>query len=559
MGKLSAKDVSASISGGYVHIILPDIGEPTGFKSYRIKLEDFTSGAPAASAVSTNTTNFDGNLSSSDDTVQKALDTLDEMIASGTDELVKYDAGDTTAGYLGAKIVAGTGISIAEGTGGDENKVKITNTVSISGLLDETAHDLLDHTGLTGIPSISGLLDETAHDLLDHTGLTGVGSGDMVLASVQSVTGEKVFDSTKASVKGSSTGKNIIAAANSSATDYTNTLPAKTGTFAMTSDIPAADVTIGTGGDYADIAAAQTAGKYRLLAVGAITMGGDTTLTNAMSLDLNGQTLACGNYTFTKGTGGSLAITCNKTVGNITFAFDSGKALFNTFSLTTLRIYDIGTITNSSSANGTTISSAGYFSNLSVVIPNKTYGGFGINTAAFTGIVTNVNMTINAANSTPIYSTDVGTTRFTNLNFSGTGFSLMLIGNATNIVSTCTGQLWLYNGNHIIHSSGTLSCTGKIIDFTAKTLSSISGKMIHGTVTDALGFSNTNGSTLIDITFSSTLTFTNSYNMIVDQCRITGMLTLQTSSYNITITNNVLTAGYTDTTGVTSNVIMNNR
>jgi hypothetical protein len=39
----------------------------------------------------------------------------------------------------------------------------------------ETAHDALDHAGLTGVPSIAGLLDETAHDLLDHTGLTGVG------------------------------------------------------------------------------------------------------------------------------------------------------------------------------------------------------------------------------------------------------------------------------------------------------------------------------------------------------------------------------------------------
>lgn len=40
--------------------------------------------------------------------------------------------------------------------------------------LDETEHDLLDHTGLTGIPSVAGLLDETAHDALDHTGITGI-------------------------------------------------------------------------------------------------------------------------------------------------------------------------------------------------------------------------------------------------------------------------------------------------------------------------------------------------------------------------------------------------
>lgn len=51
----------------------------------------------------------------------------------------------------------------------------LTGIPSITGLLDETAHDLLDHAGLTGIPSVTGLLDETAHDLLDHTGLTGCG------------------------------------------------------------------------------------------------------------------------------------------------------------------------------------------------------------------------------------------------------------------------------------------------------------------------------------------------------------------------------------------------
>jgi hypothetical protein len=58
-------------------------------------------------------------------------------IPTDTDEKVKYDAGDLTAGYLADKFVAGTGITLTEGTGADENKLKITNsapdqTVSIS-------------------------------------------------------------------------------------------------------------------------------------------------------------------------------------------------------------------------------------------------------------------------------------------------------------------------------------------------------------------------------------------------------------------------------------------
>jgi hypothetical protein len=47
---------------------------------------------------------------------------------AGTDEKVKYDAGDPTAGYVADKIIAGTGISVAEGTGANENKLVITNS-----------------------------------------------------------------------------------------------------------------------------------------------------------------------------------------------------------------------------------------------------------------------------------------------------------------------------------------------------------------------------------------------------------------------------------------------
>ncbi len=47
-------------------------------------------------------------------------------IPENTDETVKYDAGDPTAGYLSAKVVAGTNITLEEGTGADENKLKIS-------------------------------------------------------------------------------------------------------------------------------------------------------------------------------------------------------------------------------------------------------------------------------------------------------------------------------------------------------------------------------------------------------------------------------------------------
>jgi len=45
-----------------------------------------------------------------------------------TDEKVKFDAADPTAGYLSAKVVPGANIAISEGTGADENKLKIAVT-----------------------------------------------------------------------------------------------------------------------------------------------------------------------------------------------------------------------------------------------------------------------------------------------------------------------------------------------------------------------------------------------------------------------------------------------
>lgn len=70
-----------------------------------------------------------------------------ETPTPNTDELVKYAADDTAAGYLGAKTVAGTGISLAEGTGGNADKLEITNSDTGSDAV--SAHELAyDHSDL---------------------------------------------------------------------------------------------------------------------------------------------------------------------------------------------------------------------------------------------------------------------------------------------------------------------------------------------------------------------------------------------------------------------------
>ena len=53
---------------------------------------------------------------------------------SGADEKVKYDVNDAYSGYLGAKTVAGTSIVLAEGTGADADKLKISTSIDLTTL-----------------------------------------------------------------------------------------------------------------------------------------------------------------------------------------------------------------------------------------------------------------------------------------------------------------------------------------------------------------------------------------------------------------------------------------
>jgi len=87
---------------------------------------------------------------------------------SGTDEKVKYDVSDQTAGYIADKFVAGSGISLAEGTGADENKLKITN----SGVVTET----------DPVYSGSQAANITATDITNLGNLSGTNTGDQDLS-----------------------------------------------------------------------------------------------------------------------------------------------------------------------------------------------------------------------------------------------------------------------------------------------------------------------------------------------------------------------------------------
>lgn len=99
---------------------------------------------------------------------------------------------------------------------------------------------------------------------------TSGGSGDMILASVQSVTGAKTFDSSALKMKESGGGSDVITiAAPSIAANTTVTLPSTTGTFALTSDIP-------TGAQYLTLSTDGTLTAERVA-----TAGNNITITDA--------------------------------------------------------------------------------------------------------------------------------------------------------------------------------------------------------------------------------------------------------------------------------------
>ena len=95
--------------------------------------EDALGGVSTASDVSTTTTSFNNNLSSTDDTVQKALDTLDD-VASGSGDSISIDS---------VAVVDPDFVST-----GDIDFVNTSNTITASINADSVSADELNATGV---------------------------------------------------------------------------------------------------------------------------------------------------------------------------------------------------------------------------------------------------------------------------------------------------------------------------------------------------------------------------------------------------------------------------
>jgi len=109
--------------------------------------------------------------------VNSAEDALEFSEVSTEDEKVKYDSEDPTAGYVADKIIAGDGISVAEGTGTSENKLVITN--------DDKGSDV----DLSGYAKLDGSNQPFTGDITANSFITDGGT------SSDFVKGDGSFDS----------------------------------------------------------------------------------------------------------------------------------------------------------------------------------------------------------------------------------------------------------------------------------------------------------------------------------------------------------------------------
>lgn len=170
----------------------------------------------------------------------------------------------TTVGTISSGVWNGTGVSVSYG-GTGANSFNAYSVV-VGGASTTSPLQSVASTGSLG----QVLTSQGAGALPQWT--TIAGSGDMVLAGVQTVTGAKTFNTNTFILAGSGSGTITV---NAPAVAGTNTItfPASTGTVALTSDIPTTPISLANGGTNAALVASNGGIFYSTATAGAILAG----------------------------------------------------------------------------------------------------------------------------------------------------------------------------------------------------------------------------------------------------------------------------------------------
>ena len=137
----------------------------------------------------TDTTNFDGNLSSADDTIQKALDTLDDLVVGGGESTTVSDTSEIDLTLTGVDITA----DIVNGSI-DETKLDVSTNASLD-LADSALQAEVDGSTTNEINTVQGDDDVATTGLAISIDGAGIVTTDVV-GDVLTITGTEVDGST---------------------------------------------------------------------------------------------------------------------------------------------------------------------------------------------------------------------------------------------------------------------------------------------------------------------------------------------------------------------------
>jgi hypothetical protein len=186
------------------------------------------------------------------------------------------------------------------------------------------------------------------------TGLawTAAGAGDMVLASVQTVTGAKTFESSKLVLAGATSGTTVLNAAAIAGTT-TITLPAETGTVLLTTGTAAKATVLETERTIGGVSFDGSANITVSTATGGFTVSGGDLALGTNSLTLTGSIASTGSRV-TKGWFTDLEVT-NAIAGSIT----GNAATVTNATLTTALTVNTGTVTLTGNVANTSVLTIG--------------------------------------------------------------------------------------------------------------------------------------------------------------------------------------------------------